>query len=231
MKTIACLFVWTAALWAQIAPAVNRSHDEDHIVGKPYSATAVTHTVQTLANGSHIDRTATQLLSQDSQGRYRIETTGEHHQIVIADTVGHVTYNLNPESRTAIKLQNGGVHTDPAAEVSPIEEARERARSNPRLAVEDLGAQVVNGVMALGVRLTMTIPLGAIGNDQELKSVTDRWYSSDLQALVKSVTNDPRSGVNTYELTNIVRVEPDPTLFQVPPGYTITTPQPRQQQQ
>jgi hypothetical protein len=55
--------------------------------------------------------------------------------------------------------------------------------------------------------------MGAIGNDQELKSVTERWYSNDIHALVKSVTTDPRSGTYVYELTNTVRSAPDPALF------------------
>jgi hypothetical protein len=33
--------------------------------------------------------------------------------------------------------------------------------------------------------------------------------------------SDPRTGDTTYRLTNIVRAEPDPALFQVPPGFTV----------
>jgi hypothetical protein len=33
--------------------------------------------------------------------------------------------------------------------------------------------------------------------------------------------SDPRTGDNTYRLTNINRAEPDPSLFQVPPDYTV----------
>jgi hypothetical protein len=36
-----------------------------------------------------------------------------------------------------------------------------------------------------------------------------------------SKTSDPRMGETTYRLTNILRAEPDPTLFEVPPEYTI----------
>ena len=39
--------------------------------------------------------------------------------------------------------------------------------------------------------------------------------------LVKSVNSDPRFGENTYQLTNISRIEPDSALFQIPPDYTI----------
>ena len=53
-------------------------------------------------------------------------------------------------------------------------------------------------------------------------AVNERWYSDDLQALVKSSNNDPRFGLNTYELTNIEQGDPEPALFQPPAGYTIT---------
>lgn len=85
--------------------------------------------------------------------------------------------------------------------------------------VEDLGAQTVNGVMAQGVRITTAIPAGTIGNDADIPVVTERWVSPDLQVLVKSVYSDPRFGTTTYELTDIQRTNPDPSLFQVPAGY------------
>jgi hypothetical protein len=42
-------------------------------IGRPYSATAVTHTVQMLADGSHIETTRSQVLYRDDQGRTRTE--------------------------------------------------------------------------------------------------------------------------------------------------------------
>ena len=51
--------------------------------------------------------------------------------------------------------------------------------------------------------------------------VNERWYSDDLQMLVKTVNSDPRFGDNTYEFTNVSRGEPDPALFQIPADYKI----------
>ncbi len=197
------------------------------VVGKPYSATQVTHLTQTLANGAHIDRTNTTLVFQDDQGRFRTETTGDPRRIVIQDSVALVNYLVDPEQKTVRKTEMGPLGATAtqrnAADVSPVDEARAMARRSPNHTVEDLGSQIVNGVAAVGVRVTTTIPVGAIGNDQELKSVNERWYSNEIHALVKTVTTDPRSGSSTYELTNIVRSAPDPALFRVPAGYTVTT--------
>jgi hypothetical protein len=86
---------------------------------------------------------------------------------------------------------------------------------------EDLGTESINGVLAKGTRTTISIPAGQIGNDREIQVVSERWYSDDLQMVVKSSNADPRFGTSSYELTNISRAEPDPSLFQVPPGYTV----------
>jgi hypothetical protein len=77
-----------------------------------------------------------------------------------------------------------------------------------------------NGVPAQGTRSTLSIPVGQIGNNREIKVVNERWYSQELQMVVKSVNSDPRFGTTTYELKNITRSNPDATLFQAPADYT-----------
>jgi hypothetical protein len=39
--------------------------------------------------------------------------------------------------------------------------------------------------------------------------------------VILSHMNDPRSGEQTLKLININRSEPDPSLFQPPPDYTV----------
>lgn len=86
---------------------------------------------------------------------------------------------------------------------------------------EDLGRQSVEGVTATGTRTTWTIAAGAIGNLQPIKIVSEQWVSPDLQVLVLTKHSDPRTGENIYRLQNIVRAEPDRSLFSVPPDYTL----------
>ena len=86
---------------------------------------------------------------------------------------------------------------------------------------EDLGVQVINGINVKGSRITMTIPAWAFGNNHEVNVVNERWYSDDLQVLVKSSNVDPRFGTTSYELTRIVQGVPNPAMFQVPPDYTL----------
>jgi hypothetical protein len=87
--------------------------------------------------------------------------------------------------------------------------------------VEHLGMQTIEGVSAEGTRTTITIPAGQIGNELPIVTVSERWYSPELQVTVMSTRSDPRTGTTTYKLTNINRSEPAPSLFQVPPDYTV----------
>lgn len=86
---------------------------------------------------------------------------------------------------------------------------------------ESLGKQTIEGVEAEGTRFTTTIPAGEIGNEQPIEMVFERWYSAELQTVIMSKHSDPRSGENTYRLTNINRTEPPHSLFEVPADYTI----------
>ena len=92
---------------------------------------------------------------------------------------------------------------------------------------EDLGSQTMEGVIVNGVRTTHTIPAGQIGNDRPITIVTEVWTSPDLKTVVYSKRSDPRMGEQTFRLTNIVRTEPNPSLFTVPADFKIVDgPQP-----
>ena len=65
-------------------------------------------------------------------------------------------------------------------------------------------------------------PAGQIGNDKPLSIITEVWTSPDLKTVVYSKRSDPRMGDQTFQLTNIVRAEPDPSLFTVPSDFKIS---------
>ncbi len=74
--------------------------------GAPYSAEGVTTTTQTLADGTHIERTVRARFYRDSDGRTRREQTilgmgalGESQAVSIVDPVSGVMYGLNPATR------------------------------------------------------------------------------------------------------------------------------------
>ncbi|MCC6341607.1 MAG: hypothetical protein IT166_05380 [Bryobacterales bacterium] len=86
---------------------------------------------------------------------------------------------------------------------------------------EDLGKQNMEGVLVTGSRTTVTIPEGEIGNDRPIVSVSERWYSPDLQMVIYSKTNDPQFGESVYRVSNLKVGEPDAGLFRVPADFKI----------
>ena len=86
---------------------------------------------------------------------------------------------------------------------------------------QPLGVQDIEGLRTEGTRTTTTVPAGAIGNQLPIETVVERWVSPELQVVVLTRRSDPRFGDTVYRLTNIVRAEPPPDLFEVPPDYRI----------
>jgi hypothetical protein len=213
-------------------------HGNKIVKGAPFSATASTDTMQSLPDGTTIHRTTTSTLYRDSQGRSRNEVTlfgfgplqaagKTHTMITIADPVAGSHYMLDPEHKIAHQRKmrtppGKGGSPESAQEFEQKMEARlQQEEASGAVKKESLGTQSVNGVNAEGTRITRTIAAGQIGNDKAIQIVFERWYSPDLQLVVKSTRNDPRFGTTTYSLTNVHRTEPAASLFAVPSDYTV----------
>ena len=123
-----------------------------------------------------------------------------------------------PDAKVRIEMTNKIAELNTALNVM-----RERADGRKE-SKEDLGQQLVEGVLANGTRTTTVVPAGAIGNEQPLTTVSEQWFSPELEVLVLTRHSDPRVGETTYKLTNILRAEPDRSLFQPPADYTVREP-------
>lgn len=168
--------------------------------------------------------------------------------ISINDPVSGVSYTLDPANHVAWKTSTGArvkILQDAAqaklqaagqgdtapgwkvedpgegAAAGRVELRRSGSNSSEAHSTERLGPQLIEGVMATGNRNTTTIAAGAVGNERPITIVSEEWKSPDLGVLVLTSHKDPRSGESSYRLLNIVRGEPDPSLFQVPADYTI----------
>lgn len=262
------------------------------VKGAPYSAEAVTESVQVLGDGNRIVNKFTSTVYRDGEGRTRREQTLKGlgvlgtgteplQTIFINDPVAGVTFSLDTRARIALKsspfkfefTQKGGAadaegrHFEfrvaapgsgaaagnvtmiaPLAVPPPGAGTRvavtqneqftiatgggaggssyvfKKAGPNPNEVKENLGKQMIEGVEAEGTRTTVTIAAGEIGNERPIEIVSERWYSPELQLVVMTRHSDPRSGENTYKLTNINRTEPAKSLFEVPSDYTIKEP-------
>ncbi|HVO97802.1 MAG TPA: hypothetical protein VMT15_07035 [Bryobacteraceae bacterium] len=177
-----------------------------------------------------------------------VGSDGVAMSVFIYDPVEGVKYTLQPEDKIAVKtflpksvvdepkvaakmdlesilkakVEPIVIHsTGGGGSLSPTLPLRNYVPSQSEAEREDLGTQMMEGVRVEGARRTNTIPAGRIGNEQPIVIVMERWFSPDLHVLVMSTRTDPRTGTNTYKLTNINRGEPAPTLFQVPPDYAL----------
>lgn len=284
-----------ASLEKQLVEVARATVESRITPGAPYSADAVTESVQVLSDGNRIAKKASTRIYRDSEGRTRREqltTSGEVQSVNISDPVAGLMYVLNPATKTAYRngvvmsSGRGGVATASVAPgsggtvtatrtpdggvtvaASGDEMARRRevetqagaaaAAGGGGVAVgsrgrsgggavgpvpfpgeaptlermvspgggnvnkEDLGQQVVEGVLATGTRITTTLPTGTIGNEQPIVVLSEQWFSEELKILVMTKHNDPRSGQTIYRLTNVVQAEPARSLFEVPADYTL----------
>jgi hypothetical protein len=167
----------------------------------------------------------------------------EEKLITITDPVAGFTYVLDPAQKTATKvpLHAGGPRGGPmmgqavhqggprgGAMMGPAPGGEGRRPMHAGLGAmqgdfksEFLPAKDIEGVSAEGRRITTTILAGQIGNDHPIVSVSERWFSPKLQVVVLMTNSNPRMGQETYKLTKINLAEPDPSLFEIPAGYTV----------
>lgn len=264
------------------------SSSDKTIKNSPFSAEAVSESVQVLADGNRIVRSSTSKLYRNGEGRFRREMVGgtggmfgSFHTfgsgITILDPVGGHRYLIDSALKTAriAQLKPGkavtvtrSVSMDPAklAEMKKLAEKHRAATEiyrvegkitdegkaaiapMPPMAItipaipgmppvpfgvghqsdyesrtEELGSRDFEGVMADGKLTVTTIPAGAIGNERPIEISYERWSSKELELVVYSKHSDPRFGDQTYKLTNLVRSEPDPSLFTLPQGYKLMT--------
>jgi len=204
------------------------------VTGAPYTADVNLTRTQTLPDGNVIQHTMTGKVARDAAGRtYSVETSnggplgqnGPVTRISIFDPVAGYSYELDPTTKTAVRR---AIHTAPAGAGNwggggggGLKAVPGDKPANPNAVKADLGTQMVNGVNALGTSHTRTIPAGAMGNAKPIVSTSETWYSPELQTVISAKFADPRSGQSNFALTNI-QTSADPSLFQVPAGYTIS---------
>lgn len=201
------------------------------VTNKPYTATAVTETEQTLPDGNRIVHTNQATFYRDSAGRTRreqtIHTLGTSSPdvskqiIVISDPVAQVEYVLDPTDKTARETTSfrRGKLTEPK-QLSDLPMGKHFDDSK-NVTKQDLGTQTIAGVQCTGTRITRTIPAGEIGNEKPIVSVKEVWYSADIDSVVQSKSTDPRFGTTTYTLSDVKLGNPAQTLFAPPADYKV----------
>ncbi len=208
------------------------------ITGAPYSSVMEERHTQTLANGTHIDLvTSVTKQYRDAQGRIRQEhysvRDGETAQtpimIEIIDPVTGVRYILKPNVQKAesypLSVGGGQGVVSSSERGAPVvvngPTRSTNSAEHPEVTQEQLGTDSMLGVEVTGRRTTSVFPVGSRGNDQPITMTIESWRSKELHIEMLRRQDDPLVGSIEWRVTQIDRTEPDASLFQVPPDYTI----------
>ena len=208
------------------------------VAGAPFSADEVHETVKTLADGTHVtDPVSTRHIVRDSHGRSRTDRPIFQgiSVIEIRDRVEGSYYLLDDHNKVAHRFAAPQTvkPTKPSEDFKPAFPA---SPDHPQGSIEQLGSQWIEGLSAQGVRQTIVWPAGSHSNDRPITSVTETWYSPELQTQLQTISKDPRFGDTSVKLIHIDRTEPDPALLRPPQDYrivdetasfTMTVPRPR----
>jgi hypothetical protein len=204
------------------------------ITGVPVSYQRFQDNIQVLADGTRLTNTSMiDTLYRDSVGRIHIEnpvslgrSSGQKPRqmqlIKIQDPTIGFQYILDTPNHTAYRFSYtpcdhsgeenaGNSHRAASSHPNPIQHS-----------FESLGTQMIEGIPAKGTRSTTVFPVGLFGNDRPITRVCETWDPEvDLGTPVLTKCSDPRFGDSTMRMENISLTEPDPSLFQVPAGYSI----------
>lgn len=218
------------------------------VKGAAFSADSITEHFQVLGDGNRMGRKSVAHIYRDNAGRTRREhelgansvaPDGQPPRlIIINDPVGRVNYVIETQTGTAQKMilppanvmeamHRAMGNQAPFSVLMPTRTAHRRmaegdaASPPPKPVREKLLSQTIEGVVAEGTRTTLTIPAGEFDNEKPMVITHEEWYAPELQMIVLMKHGDPRFGETTFRLTNILRGEPVPELFQVPQGYRV----------
>jgi hypothetical protein len=202
------------------------------ITGAPYSARQTTVRIQTAENGQKFSTSEVSLWWRDAEGRTRQErlmkmpSGQEYRSIDVTDpnTRIRMTWSTPP---AGVAIGTRSVTIWPLLAKPKIGPPRWRARTTgswPNGYSEViLEQQQVNGIDALGLRITGVMTLGTDQNGHDLKgsSLLEVWVSPALGIVMREISDNPRFGRSLSELSDVVRGDPDPALFSPPAGYQV----------
>ncbi|MGD0860052.1 MAG: hypothetical protein ABR912_12080 [Terracidiphilus sp.] len=232
---IVALFALAPVCLAQSTPGLLplQTTSGTGFTGAPYSGKETTVRAQTLTDGTTATDTLVELLWRDAEGRTRSEMVRhtdsgkEYRSVIVTDPVGGVYLKWMIGYPSAKRVMHIWPVT-PAQRVTAPPPTVPASPSSPGLAVsrpgfrrEILAPQEINGVYAEGTRTTRSIRLQGDSGNRVIEVTNELWISPELRIIARHIVDDPRSGETTTDVTEVVKGEPDPSLFQAPEGYAV----------
>lgn len=198
----------------------------------PFQATLDTEWVRSALDGGTITLVNERHIARDGRGRIyeerwalvpKFHSLGEVPSkltwIQIADPKAHTLYNCSTDKHVCDLVTYDPTKDLTAAQ--PRIPPRTGTVDNGPFTLEDLGTRNIAGVDTVGIRETYRIEVGAMGNDQPMTSVKEEWHSQELAINLLSICSGPAVGKQTFTVVELSASEPDPHLFELPPGYKV----------
>lgn len=194
----------------------------------PFTATLDTEWVKSMSNGGTMTLINQRRVARDSKGRIYEERwalvpkSGKFKSFMTAIQIA------DPQTRIVYTCMMDGKHVCTAADYTDKAIAAKAIRGNRSAQLpnddgfvnfEDLGDGSLEGVDTIGTRVTTTYNAGVLGNDDPFDIQRETWYSPQLGINLLSKISDPRSGTQTFTISEITVSEPDAKLFALPDGF------------
>ena len=221
----------------------------------PFSADAIMVVKMAFFNGERLEQTNTAKYYRDSAGRSRVEhgspgatqstsarsvptiiddKPGDHENVWLIQVLDAEAQKTHSLSRELVGLGMGGDGEHLTVAVGGRRfvcfehaEGIHRFLRLPEewLQRESLGTRHVEGIAAIGTRVTLTVPpstLRTTGPASVAATIVDeQWAAPELGIVISARHEDSRYGTIEYRVANIRRAEPPSTLFAVPSDYSI----------
>ncbi len=214
------------------------------VSGAPYSGRQTSENVQTLADGTRLTRghTVGSTVYRDSAGRMRRERSAfgtptpglkppaSFAIVEVDDPIAGFRYLFDAVNQVAHRMplqvqpmpNRPQTAPPPRASVPTTLESTTKMSDGTVRTFQSLGTQVIAGVTAQGTRNTTTYPAGSyMGNDRPVTTVSENWVHPETRAMLLSKMSSPIGGDSTMTMEDFSTNEPDPALFEPPPGYKI----------
>jgi hypothetical protein len=195
------------------------------VPGAPFTLTLSTQWIRTLADGSTITLINHRLIARDNAGRvfqerrYLVPVSDPNADRITNlqwnDPVKHEFYNCLTATLVCQVSRDFSISGETIAQPGPTQDGK------AFIAVEALGTRTIAGVETDGSRETTTIKAGAIGNDKPIVITKEFWYSPELKLNLMVERNDPRSGRQTFTVTNLKTGDQKHSLFDMPSGFRL----------
>jgi len=203
------------------------------VLGQPYSAEQRQKMVQTLPDGSKVNKGSSHhAVLRDSAGRVRVEqvsvckckdTKTTVVTVFVLDPVAHTLTTWSTDGDKVATQFKLPADTPAQHEVVSLTDASgaNSKRPQPIVTTENLGMETLQGVPVEAVKTTTIVPAGRSGNDADITKTHEVWTSQEMKLVLKEEWDDPRTGQRTVELANFSRAEPDAALFRTPADFKV----------